>query len=125
MKNKFYQCRHCGQIVMKLKDTGVNIVCCGEDMSELLPNTHEGAGEKHVPIIKVEGNKVVVTVGSVMHPMVEEHYIQWILLATNKGNQRKCLKAGDSPVAEFFIGPDEIVENAYAFCNIHSLWCAK
>ena len=93
-------------------------------MKEIVPNTSDGAHEKHVPVIKVEGNKVRVEVGSVAHPMIEAHYIEWIALETDKGNQRKQLKPGDAPVAEFALLDGEKVIAAYAYCNLHSLFKA-
>ncbi len=123
--NKFYKCSICGQIVVKIKDTKVPLVCCGKEMNEIIPNTTDAAHEKHVPVIKVEGNKVTVTVGETLHPMVDVHYIEWILLSTDKGNQRKELMPGDKPEAVFYIEKDEKVEEAYAYCNLHSLWAKK
>lgn len=119
---KFYICTHCKQIVVKVKDKNIPIVCCGEKMVELIPNTVEASAEKHIPVVDIQNNKVEVTVGSVLHPMVEEHYIEWILLSTNKKNQRQVLKPGDSPKATFYIGEDEKVTAVYAYCNLHGLW---
>ena len=86
---KFYRCNHCGNIVEKIIDSKVPVVCCGEPMKALIPGTSDASVEKHLPVYKVENNKVYVTVGSVEHPMVEEHYIEWISLQTKYGNQRK------------------------------------
>ena len=91
---KFYICNHCGNIIAYVKSSGVPVVCCGEKMQELVPNTTDAAVEKHVPVIQIDGAKVTVTVGSAEHPMIPEHYIQWIALATRQGNQRKELEAG-------------------------------
>ena len=91
-------------------------------MKEIIPNTSDGAHEKHVPVVKVEGNHVTVEVGSVAHPMIEAHYIEWIALETNKGNQRKQLKPNDAPKAEFALLDGEKVISAYAYCNLHSLF---
>jgi len=119
---KFYVCKHCGKIIVMLKETAVPTICCGVPMSELVPGTTDAAVEKHVPVIAVDGNKVTVTVGSVAHPMAAEHYIQWILLATDKGNQRKLLKPGDEPKAEFMLLDGEKAVAAYEYCNLHGLW---
>ena len=119
---KFYVCKHCGKIIVMLKETAVPTMCCGEAMSELIPGTTDAAVEKHVPVISVAGNKVTVTVGSVAHPMEAEHYIQWILLRTDKGNQRKLLKPGDEPKAEFMLLDGEKPLVAYEYCNLHALW---
>ena len=119
---KFYICKHCGKIIVMLKETAVPTICCGEAMKELIPGTTDAAVEKHVPVISVNGNKVTVTVGSVAHPMAAEHYIEWILLATDKGNQRKLLKPGEEPKAEFMLLDGEKAVAAYEYCNLHGLW---
>lgn len=93
-------------------------------MKEIIPNTTDASAEKHVPVIKVDGRHVVVEVGSVAHPMVDVHYIEWIALETDKGNQRKKLKPGDAPKAEFALLEGEKVIAAYAYCNLHSLFKA-
>ncbi len=121
---KFYICKHCGNIVAMVKESGAPINCCGEKMSEIIPGTTDAAVEKHVPIIEVNGNIVTVTVGEVIHPMIPEHYIEWIAISTNKGNQRKLLKPGEEPKACFALCEGEQVEVAYAYCNLHSLWKA-
>ena len=122
MEMKFYKCAHCGKIIAVIKETGVPVKCCGENMTEIIPGSVDAAVEKHVPVISVEGNTVKVRVGSVDHPMAEEHYIEWIALRTKSGNQRKALKPGDAPEAVFaLVDGDEVIE-AFAFCNLHGLW---
>ena len=122
---KFLRCDVCGKIVAMVNDcSSCPTKCCGEAMKEIIPNTSDGAAEKHVPVIKVDGKHVVVEVGSVAHPMLDVHYIEWIALETNKGNQRKQLKPGDAPRAEFALLDDEKVVAAYAYCNLHSLFKA-
>ena len=121
---KFYRCPHCGNIVVKIKDSGVPLMCCGQKMEELVPNTGEGAGEKHLPVITRNGNEVTVQVGSVIHPMLENHYIEWIMLMTKEGNQRKCLKPGEEPIAKFYISDTDEVECALEYCNLHGLYKA-
>ena len=122
---KFYRCEVCGKMVALVNDVSCcPTKCCGEPMKEIVPNTSDGAHEKHVPVIKVEGNKVIVEVGSVAHPMIEAHYIEWIALETDKGNQRKKLNPGDAPRAEFALLEGEKVLHAYAYCNLHSLFKA-
>lgn len=121
---KFYVCSHCGNIIAYVKNSGVPVVCCGEAMKELVPNTTDAAVEKHVPVIHTDSRKVTVTVGSTSHPMLEEHYIEWIALATKQGNQRKELKPGQEPQAEFMISEDDEVLEVYAYCNLHGLWKA-
>ena len=121
----FYKCSHCGNIIAHLEDSGVRCVCCGEEMKPLIPNTSDGAGEKHVPVISIDGRIVTVTVGSVEHPMLEAHHIAWIILETKQGKQRKMLKPGDKPVAKFALTEDDEAVAAYEYCNLHGLWSAK
>lgn len=122
MKVKFYRCKICGKIIAIVNETAVPTICCGQEMYELLPNTTEGAFEKHIPVISREGNVVTVKVGSVEHPMTPEHFIQWICLQTKNGNQRKMLKPSDKPEASFMIFEDDEIEAVYEYCNIHGFW---
>jgi len=118
------KCNHCGNIVAYVTDKGVPVVCCGEKMQEIVPNTTDAATEKHVPVINIDGNIVTVSVGSVAHPMTEEHLISWIALETKFGNQRKELAPGTDPSVSFaLIDGDEPVA-AYSYCNLHGLWKA-
>lgn len=122
MEQKFYICEHCGNIIAMVKNTGVPVMCCGQKMKELIPGTTEAATEKHIPVYEIKDGKVYVNVGSVPHPMTEEHYIEWVSLQTNRGNQRKLLKPGSEPKVCFSICDGEEVEAVYAYCNLHSLW---
>ena len=122
MEQKFYICEQCGNMAAAVKVKGCPLTCCGKPMKELVPGTSDGAHEKHVPVVAVEGNKVTVTVGEVEHPMVDAHYIEWISIQTKQGNQRKALKPGDAPKACFMLCEGDAVEAAYAYCNLHSLW---
>ncbi len=124
MEQKFYICEHCGNIVAMVKNQGVPVMCCGQKMTELVPGTTEASIEKHIPVYEIKDNQVFVTVGEVEHPMLPEHYIEWISLQTKFGNQRKALKPGDKPKVCFAICEDDAVEAVYAYCNIHSLWKA-
>lgn len=119
---KFFRCEHCGNIVTKIINGGPALFCCGEKMVELVPDSSDGAGEKHVPVISIDGEIATVKVGEAPHPMVEEHYIQWICLHTEKGLQFVWLKPGEAPEAIFAVAPDDKVIEAYAYCNIHGLW---
>ena len=119
---KFFVCEVCGNFVEMVKESGAPMTCCGQKMKELVPGTSDGAVEKHVPVVTVEGNKVTVTVGSVEHPMAPEHYIEWIALETAKGSQRKALNPGEPPCAEFILSDDDSCVAAYAYCNLHGLW---
>ena len=122
---KFFKCKHCGKIIAMVNDKSVPTMCCGERMEELEPNTQDGAHEKHIPVIEMEGNIVTVKVGEVEHPMMDAHYIMWIALETNMGNQRKVLKPGDKPVAQFALLPGEKVVRAVEFCNLHGLYATE
>ena len=121
---KFYICKHCGNIVAMVRESGAPISCCGSNMSEIVPGTTDAAVEKHVPVVEVKDGIAHVTVGSVAHPMGPEHYIQWIAISTTGGNQRKSLQPGDAPEACFALCEGEKVEAVYAYCNLHSLWKA-
>lgn len=125
MDQKFYICETCGKIVAIVKDTRVPLMCCGSKMKELIPGTTDASTEKHVPVYTVEGNIVTVTVGSVEHPMIEEHYIQWVSLQTKQGNQRKVLQPGQAPTATFAICEGDEVQAVYEYCNLHGLWKAE
>ena len=122
-ENRFYICEHCGNLVGLIHNAGVPIMCCGQKMTQLEPGTVEASTEKHIPVAVMEGNTVKVEVGAVPHPMTEEHSIQWVYLQTDKGGQRKCLKAGASPVVTFALADEKPVA-VYAYCNLHGLWMA-
>lgn len=124
MEMKFFRCAHCGQIIAIVKGTGVPVMCCGEKMQEIIPGTTDASLEKHVPVCEIENGIVHVKVGTVPHPMLPEHYIEWISLQTKHGNQRKILKPGDEPKADFAILEGDEVEAVFAYCNLHSLWKA-
>ena len=122
---KFYKCKHCGKIIAVVNEKPVPTICCGEPMVELTANTEDGALEKHIPVFKVEGNIVHVIIGEVIHPMLEGHYIEWIAIETNLGNQRKVLKPGDEPKADFALLPGEKVIRVVEHCNLHGLYATK
>ena len=122
---KFFKCKHCGKIIAVVEERNVPTICCGEAMEELVPNTQDGAHEKHIPVYQVEGNVVHVTVGEAEHPMMDAHYIQWIALETNMGNQRKVLKPGQAPKADFALLPGEKVVRVVEYCNLHGLYATK
>ena len=120
---KFYRCEKCGKIVAEVQGSACEMLeCCGQAMKLLKANTSDGATEKHVPVVEQNGNLVTVTVGSVDHPMLPEHYIQWIVLETEAGNQRKLLKPGEKPQCTFAIVDGDKVLGAYEYCNLHGLW---
>ena len=121
---KFYICEHCGNIIGMVKNKGVPVMCCGQKMKELVPNTVEASGEKHIPAVTVEGNVLKVNVGSVNHPMAEEHFIEWVYVETENGGMRKNLKPGQEPNVTFALGDDKAIA-VYAYCNLHGLWMAE
>ena len=120
---KFYRCTNCGEMVGIVSESIGKTMCCGRVMQRLVPNTTDGATEKHVPVIKRDGNKVHVEIGSAAHPMEEKHYIQWIAVAQDGRFQRVELAPGDKPEADF-----DVVDGAievYEYCNLYGLWQAK
>ena len=121
---EFLNCNHCGQIVKKVVDKGISVVCCGEKMSKIEPNTVDASKEKHVPIVEINKNIVTVKVGEVDHPMLEAHFIEWIIIETNQGSYKYNLKPGDAPVAKFILRDNEEFVAAYEHCNLHGLWMA-
>lgn len=122
MDVRLYYCKHCGKVIAIVENSGMPTICCGEAMMELLPGKTDGTLEKHVPVIKRNGNLVTVTVGSVLHPMENDHFIKWIVLQTDKGVQKKKLQPGEKPVAHFMLMDDEVICAAYEYCNLHRLW---
>lgn len=118
---KFYVCEHCGNLVEVINDAGVPMKCCGQNMTKLEAGVVEASHEKHIPVVNVEGNIVKVNVGSVDHPMAEEHSILWVYLHTDKGGHRKELSPGEAPKVEFALSDEKPVA-VYAYCNLHGLW---
>ena len=119
---EFYKCAHCGNIVVYFKNSGVKVMCCGEPMQLMNPNTTDAANEKHVPAVKLDGKDVYVKVGEVTHPMMAAHYIEWIVLETDKGYYKRNLNPGEAPEAKFVLAEDEKAVAAYEYCNLHGLW---
>ena len=119
---KFYKCLNCGNVIVKLIDGNIPVMCCGSKMKELVPNTTDAAGEKHVPVVEVNGNIVKVTVGEVIHPMTEAHLINFVALETNKGLYVHHFKHTDEPITEFTLAEGEEVIKVYEYCNLHGLW---
>ena len=118
---KFFVCETCGNLVGMINESGVPMMCCGKKMTQIVPGTVEASKEKHIPVVTVEDNAIIVNVGSVDHPMTEEHLIEWVYVQTDKGGQRKNLKAGDAPNLKFVFGDEKPVA-VYAYCNLHGLW---
>ena len=122
---KFYQCAHCKNIIVYAYNKGVPVSCCGEKMKELGPGVVDAAKEKHVPVAEVNGNLVKVTVGSVLHPMTEEHHIAFVVLETNKGFHKIDLDVTGAPEAVFALADGEKAIAVYEYCNLHGLWQNK
>ena len=119
------KCKKCGKIIVTLKKSACPTFCCDEPMAQLIAGTTDAAVEKHVPVVEQSGNICKVTVGSVNHPMEEKHFIEWLILQTEKGFQLKNLKPGEEPKSEFLLTGDDKFEKAYAYCNLHGLWASK
>ena len=120
MATKFYKCRHCGNVIEKVVNSGVSVVCCGENMQELVPNTVDASNEKHVPVVTwINDTTIKVEVGSVAHPMLAEHHISFIYVETENGGIRMDLK--DKPEALIYLGEEKAVA-VYEYCNLPGLW---
>ena len=121
----FYLCEVCGSVAVKPYDSGVPLFCCGDPMTELVANTTDAATEKHVPVVTIDGSKVHVQVGSVEHPMTDEHLIAFICLETQKGYQIAKLTSSDTPTADFAVAEGDAPVRVYEYCNLHGLWVAE
>ena len=119
--HRFYKCDHCGNLTGLILNKGAPLVCCGQKMTELIPNTVEASAEKHVPAVTKSGDGISVQIGSVPHPMEEAHHITFIYVETEQGGQRKCLKQGAEPKCDFTFTNDNPTA-VYAYCNLHGLW---
>lgn len=121
---KFYICETCGNIITHVQASGVPVFCCGKKMTELVPGTTDASTEKHVPVYSVDGSLVTVKVGSVEHPMLDVHSIQWIAVESKQGVQIKYLQPGQAPEAVFALTEGDEVVAVYEYCNLHGLWKA-
>lgn len=119
---KFYRCPYCGNIITKLTDGGPDVACCGETMELLNADSVDASLEKHVPVVNIEQGEVSVFVGQTKHPMIPEHWIEWIVLETDTGFYVRELSPGDAPKANFYLSDEEKPVTAYAYCNLHGLW---
>ena len=120
MTTKFYKCETCGNVIVKLVDSKVPVMCCGKKMEELVPNTVDASGEKHVPVVTMlDGGRIKVDVGSVAHPMEAEHHIAFIYVEMENGGIKVDLK--DKPEAIIYVGEEKPVA-VYEYCNLHGLW---
>ena len=121
---ELFICKHCGNIITFLENSNVPVMCCGEKMQKVEPNTVDAAVEKHLPVIEVKDLLATVSVGSVEHPIQDDHYIKWIVLQTSEGIKVKHLTPSDKPIAIFSLLDGEEVISAYEFCNKHGIWKA-
>lgn len=118
---RFYGSEECSTLIEVLcADPKASFSCCQKELTELKANTSEGASEKHLPVVEQNGNVVTVNVGSIAHPMTEEHSIGFICLETEKGLQRVRLKADGDPSFALTEGDKPVA--AYAYCNLHGFW---
>lgn len=119
---KFFICKHCGNLIGLIDNKRIPMVCCDEKMEELVPNTVEASAEKHLPVIdEVMADSLSVQIGSASHPMEEGHHITFVYVESERGGQRKCLKVGEEPKLEFRFSNDKPIA-VYAYCNLHGLW---
>jgi superoxide reductase len=121
MKLQFFKCEHCGNVAVKLFDEGPALFCCGQQMTELVPDSVDASQEKHVPVVEITDD-IKVKIGAEEHPMIDTHWITMIVLETNRGFQYVKLDPGDKPEAEFTLAPGENPIRVYDYCNIHGLW---
>ena len=119
-RKQVYKCSKCGNIVEVLRGAGGVLVCCGQPMNLLPEKTADSATEKHVPLVEKTAEGYRITVGSTLHPMDEDHYIEWIELLTEDKSYIKFLKPGDKPVAEFCIEAEKVTAREH--CNKHGFW---
>jgi len=117
---QIYKCEICGNVVEMLHEGVGELICCGAPMKLYEENTTDAALEKHVPVVEKTADGFKVTVGSVAHPMVDVHYIEWIELIADGKAYREFLKPGDAPEATFCITADKVTAREY--CNVHGLW---
>jgi superoxide reductase len=118
---KFYVCKHCGNLIGMAVNAGAPVTCCGEKMSELVPNSTDASKEKHIPAVTKSATGITVSVGSVTHPMEDKHRIVFVYVETKNGGQKKNLSVNGEPKVSFSFADDEPIA-VYAYCNLHGLW---
>ncbi len=121
---KFYRCEHCKNVAIKAVDSGVPLVCCGEKMAELVPMQSDGALEKHLPVLQFDDSTLTVTVGEVLHPMLDEHYINFVGVELKDGYIIKHLKPHEEPIAKFDVKKQDVLR-VYEYCNLHGLYVVE
>jgi superoxide reductase len=122
-RNQVFKCEKCGSMVASMHDADCDPSCCGQPMKLLAENSTEAAKEKHVPVIEKAADGFKVSVGSIVHPMEADHFIEWIELLADGLCYRKYLKPGDKPEAFFSIKASAV--SAREYCNKHGLWKAE
>ena len=125
MKARYFRCKKCGKVIVMLSERNTPTICCGEEMEERAAGITEASREKHIPVFERTGNIVKVSVGSVAHPMEEQHFIEWIALESSSGVQVRQLTAGNKPEVVFALEESDSVERVLAFCNLHGLWASN
>lgn len=121
--NIFY-CKHCKRIVFSYQGSGT-LTCCGDDMTLLQPKTRDLGNEKHLPVVeRIAPDQIKVSIGSVPHPMAQDHWVQWVYLTQDDRYQIKTFQPGETPIALFRINPDQPFK-VYEFCNLHGLWLSE
>ncbi len=119
----FKFCQTCGNLVMEIEKSGVSEECCGEPMVQLVARSDESVfNEKHVPVCELDGKKLYVSIGNILHPSKPDHYIKWVCLVTDSGFQMKYFKPTEDPITFFRVNMTDKILRVYAFCNIHGLW---
>jgi superoxide reductase len=119
-KLEVYKCEKCGNMVEVIHGGPGELVCCGEPMKLYKENTVDAAKEKHVPVIEKADGGLKVKVGSVAHPMEENHYIEWVEVLVGDKAYRQFLNPGESPEATFDLPAEGVVAREY--CNLHGVW---
>lgn len=120
-KLRFFKCSHCGNVVVKLVDNKVPVFCCGEMMEEILANTTEAAVEKHLPVVELNKGLLSVKIGEVLHPMEENHYINFVAVETDAGYTIVSFLPGELPETKIYVAEKKVVA-VYEYCNLHGLW---
>ena len=123
-RSTFFKCAKCGSIAIKVVDGGGEMCCCKQPMQVIEPNTTDAAQEKHVPSVSIEDGILTAHVGSVTHPMEEDHFIEWIYVVTEEGVVARCLKPGQAPEAKIDLDGQTPIA-VYEYCNKHGLWKAE
>lgn len=121
-RSQVYKCSVCGHMIVVVHEGGGTLVCCNQPMTALTENTTDASKEKHVPVIEKIPGGYKVKVGSIPHPMADDHYIEWIELLAGDAAYRQFLKPGQAPEATFLVDAEAV--NAREYCNLHGLWKA-